>query len=205
VLKARFGQDFDDRIARAFPLLVRSGLHPNLLSLLGVAVSLAGAWAFADGRLRLGALVVTLGGVFDLVDGVVARRQGRVTRFGGFLDSSLDRVVDMGLLLGLLMHYATAGETGFAWLAAFALVATVMVSYTKARAESVVPAFEGGILERAERVVILVLGGLLGVMPLALGIVAVGSAITAGQRIALAHRLMAALDSGEAREGTHGG
>jgi CDP-diacylglycerol--glycerol-3-phosphate 3-phosphatidyltransferase len=124
----------------------------------------------------------------------VARRQGRVTTFGGFLDSSLDRVVDMALLLGLVLHYASRGAAPLAGLAALALVATVLVSYTKARAESVLPHFEGGLLERAERIVILVVGGLSGLMPLALGVVAVGSTITAGQRIALAHRLMRELD-----------
>jgi CDP-diacylglycerol--glycerol-3-phosphate 3-phosphatidyltransferase len=195
VLKARFGHDFDERIARTLPFLFHPRVHPNAVSVVGVGVSLAGAWAFAEGRFRQGALIVLLGGVFDLVDGVVARRQGRVTTFGGFLDSSLDRVVDMALLLGPLMHYARRGELALAWLAALALVATVMVSYTKARAESVLRSFEGGLLERAERVVLLVLGGLLGVMPLALGVVALGSTVTAGQRIALAHRRMAELDA----------
>jgi CDP-diacylglycerol--glycerol-3-phosphate 3-phosphatidyltransferase len=195
VLKARLGHDFDERIARALPSLVfHRRVHPNVLSLMGVAVSLGGAWAFAEGAFRLGAVIVLLGGVFDLVDGVVARRQGRVTTFGGFLDSSLDRVVDMALLLGLVLHYASRGAAPLAGLAALALVATVLVSYTKARAESVLPHFEGGLLERAERIVILVVGGLSGLMPLALGVVAVGSTITAGQRIALAHRLMRELD-----------
>ena len=198
MLKARFGHDFDERIARTLPFLFHPRVHPNALSLVGLGISLAGAWSFAEGRFRQGALIIALGGLFDLVDGVVARRQGRVTTFGGFLDSSLDRVVDMALLIGLLMHYARAGESPLAWLAAFALVATVLVSYTKARAESVLPSFEGGILERAERIVILMLGGLLGAMPLALAIVALGSAVTAGQRIALAHRRMSALDAARA-------
>jgi CDP-diacylglycerol--glycerol-3-phosphate 3-phosphatidyltransferase len=200
VLKARFGHDFDERIARALPFLFHPRVHPNALSVVGLAISLAGAGAFAAGRFRQGALIVLLGGVFDLVDGVVARRQGRVTTFGGFLDSSLDRVADMALLLGLVMHYAGAGASALAWLAALALVATVLVSYTKARAESVLPGFEIGILERAERVVILALGGLAGWMPLALAIVAVGSLVTAGQRIALAHRRMGELDASR-REG----
>jgi CDP-diacylglycerol--glycerol-3-phosphate 3-phosphatidyltransferase len=204
VLKARLGHDFDERIARAVPFLFHPRVHPNVLSLLGVAVSLGGAWAFAEGAFRIGAFVILLGGLFDLVDGVVARRQGRATRFGGFLDSSLDRVVDMALLLGLVMHYAGGGATSLAWLAALALVATVLVSYTKARAESVVPDFKGGLLERAERIVILVLGGLTGWMPLALAIVALGSCITAGQRIALAHRLMRELDLQSAQETPHG-
>jgi CDP-diacylglycerol--glycerol-3-phosphate 3-phosphatidyltransferase len=200
VLKARLGHDFDERIARALPFLFHPRVHPNALSVLGVLVSLGGAFAFAQGSFRLGAGIVLLGGVFDLTDGVVARRQGRVTTFGGFLDSSLDRVVDMALLLGLVLHYAGRGAVALAWLAGFALVATVLVSYTKARAESVVPDFKGGLLERAERIVILVLGGLTGWMPLALGVVAVGSAITAGQRIALAHRLMRELDLRRAEE-----
>jgi CDP-diacylglycerol--glycerol-3-phosphate 3-phosphatidyltransferase len=199
VLKARFGYDFDERIARALPFLFHPRVHPNALSLVGLAVSLTGAWSFAEGRFRQGALIVLLGGVFDLVDGVVARRQGRVTTFGGFLDSSLDRVVDMALLLGLMMYYARGGEPALAWLAALALVATVLVSYTKARAESVLPGFEGGILERAERIVILVAGGLAGAMPLALAVVALGSAITAGQRIAQAQRRMAELDASRER------
>jgi CDP-diacylglycerol--glycerol-3-phosphate 3-phosphatidyltransferase len=194
VLKARLGYDFDERIARALPFLFHRRVHPNVLSVIGVVVSLGGAWAFAEGAFRVGAGIVLLGGVFDLVDGVVARRQGRVTTFGGFLDSSLDRVVDMALLLGLVLHYAGGGAVGLAGLAALALVATVLVSYTKARAESVLPDFKGGLLERAERIVILVVGGLSGLMPVALGAIALGSTITAGQRIALAHRLMRELD-----------
>jgi CDP-diacylglycerol--glycerol-3-phosphate 3-phosphatidyltransferase len=200
VLKARLGYDFDERIARAVPFLFHPRVHPNALSLLGVLVSLGGAWAFAEGAFRTGAALVLVGGAFDLVDGVVARRQGRVTTFGGFLDSSLDRLVDMALLLGLVIHYAARGASALGWLAGAALVATVLVSYTMARAESVVPDFKGGLLERAERIVILVLGGLTGWMPLALAVVAAGSAITAGQRIALAHRLMRELDLRRAEE-----
>ena len=199
MLKARLGHDYDERIARALPFLFHPRVHPNVLSVLGVVVSLGGAWAFAEGAFRLGAAIVLVGGVFDLVDGVVARRQGRVTTFGGFLDSSLDRVVDMALLLGLVLYYAGRGASALAVLAALALVATVLVSYTKARAESVVPGFQGGLLERAERIVILVAGGLAGLMPVALAIIALGSVITAGQRIALAHRLMGELDA--TREG----
>jgi CDP-diacylglycerol--glycerol-3-phosphate 3-phosphatidyltransferase len=90
----------------------------------------------------------------------------------------------MALLLGLVLHYASRGAAGLAGPAALALAATVLVSYTKARAESVLPDFEGGSFERAERVVILVAGGLSGLM-LALGVIALGSAIMAGQRTRL--------------------
>jgi CDP-diacylglycerol---glycerol-3-phosphate 3-phosphatidyltransferase len=195
VIKARFGEGLDEAIQRLFPFLFRGWVSPNLLSICGVLVSLSGAAAFAQGAFRTGGVLVLAGGFFDLVDGVVARHQGRPTPFGAFLDSTLDRLVDMVILLGILMHYAQVGSLGLAWLTGVALVATVMVSYAKARAESILPGFKGGILERAERLLILVAGALLGLMPVALGVVALGSAITAGQRIALAHRGMSELDA----------
>jgi phosphatidylglycerophosphate synthase len=195
VIKSRFGEGLDQRIQQFFPFLFRRRLDPNLLSVCGVAVSLGAAWAFAEGAFVLGGLLVLGGGFFDLVDGVVARHNGTSSRWGAFLDSSLDRLVDMALLLGILMHYAREGAFGVAWLAAVALVATVMVSYTKARAESIVPDFKGGLLERAERVLILVAGAFLGLVPLALGLVAVGSVITAWQRMVLAHRRMSEIDT----------
>ncbi len=195
MIKAKFGEGLDETVQRVFPFLFRRPLNPDLLSVCGLVVSLAGALAFAQGALRSGALLVLAGGFFDLVDGVVARRQGRASTFGAFLDSTLDRLVDMGLLLGILMHYAAGGQLGLAWLAGLALISTVMVSYAKARAESILPDFKGGLLERAERLLILVAGALVGWLPLALGVVAVGSTITAGQRVALAHRRMAQLDA----------
>jgi CDP-diacylglycerol--glycerol-3-phosphate 3-phosphatidyltransferase len=199
VIKARFGEELDGRIQRLFPFLFRRSIDPNLLTVMGLLVSLAGAVAFARGAFRLAAALVLIGGFFDLVDGVVARHHGTVTTFGAFLDSTLDRVVDMALLLGIQMHYARSGSPGLAWLAGLALVACIMVSYTKARAESVLPGFKGGLMERAERIVVLVAGALFGLMPLALGVVAAGAGVTAVQRIVLARRGMDVLDRERAK------
>jgi CDP-diacylglycerol--glycerol-3-phosphate 3-phosphatidyltransferase len=200
MIKSTIGSDLDATVDRVFPFLAKVRLHPNWFSLFGLIVSLVGAALFAEGSFRSGALVTALGGFFDLTDGVVARHQGRTSTFGAFLDSTLDRVVDMALLFAIAMYYQGQGEAGLAWLAGFALVATVIVSYSKARAESVVADFKGGWFERAERLVVLMVGAVLGFLPLALAIVAIGSAITAGQRITLAWRKMDALDAGE----THG-
>jgi CDP-diacylglycerol--glycerol-3-phosphate 3-phosphatidyltransferase len=199
VIKARFGEELDGRIQRLFPFLFRRSIDPNLLTVMGLLVSLAGAVAFARGAFRLAAALVLIGGFFDLVDGVVARHHGTVTTFGAFLDSTLDRVVDMALLLGIQMHYARSGSPGLAWLAGLALVACIMVSYTKARAESVLPGFKGGLMERAERIVVLVAGALFGLMPLALGVVAAGAGVTAVQRIVLARQGMDVLDRERAK------
>jgi phosphatidylglycerophosphate synthase len=188
LLKARFGFSLDAAIRRAVPFLFHRRVHPNALSALGAAISLAGAARFAAGELREGAALAALGGFFDLTDGVVARAQGRATRFGALLDSTLDRLVDVALLLGLALHYAESGARLWAWVAGAALAGSVLTSYTKARAEVWLRSFSGGLLERAERIALLVAGGLLGWMPAALALVALGSAATAVQRVIMAYR-----------------
>jgi phosphatidylglycerophosphate synthase len=198
VLKSRFGSDFDAHIRGAVPFLFHRRVHPNALTLLGTLISLAAAAEFAGGELRGGALLTALGGLFDLTDGIVARAQSRATRFGAFLDSSMDRLVDVALLFGLALHYAASREMLWAWTAGAALAGSVLTSYTKARAEFWLRDFSGGWLERAERILLLIAGGLLGLMPLALAILAVGSVATAVQRIIIAHRRLGA----EAEEAT---
>lgn len=192
MLKARFGIAFDAAILRAAPFLAHPRVHPHALTLVGAAISLAAAVDFAAGSLRRGAALAALGGLFDLVDGVVARAQHRATRFGAFLDSTLDRLVDVALPFGLALHYAGSGQLRWAWLAGAALAGSVLTSYAKARAERWLRDFEGGWLERAERVALWVAGGLLGAMPLALAVVAAGSVATAAQRIIIARRRLGA-------------
>jgi CDP-diacylglycerol--glycerol-3-phosphate 3-phosphatidyltransferase len=202
VIKANFGSRVDAALERFFPFLFRRPLNPNLLSVLGVLISLSGAVSFAQGALPLGGVLLLVGGFFDVLDGAVARHNGTSSSFGAFLDSTLDRIVDMAILLGILMHYAKAGDLPLALLAGLASIATVMVSYTKARAESIVSEFNGGIMERFERVVLLVIGALTGYLPLFLGIVAAGSAITAIQRVAMAYREMVRVDAAAQGEKT---
>ncbi len=198
MIKEKFGGRIDAWVEAAVPFLLRRPIDPNLLSVLGVLVSLGGSFAFGLGSFVAGGILVLAGGFFDLVDGVVARRFGRATTFGAFLDSTLDRLVDMAILLGILMFFAGAGDRASAFLAGFAMMASVLVSYAKARAEQFVPSFGGGVLERGERIVILALGGLTGYMRLALWVVAVGAAITVAQRFALAYREMTRLDAATA-------
>ena len=202
MIKAKSGRSLDAAVQRVFPFLFRRPLNPNLLSVLGVLVSLCSAVSFAWGGLPLGGVLLLVGGFFDLVDGAVARHNGTSSSFGAFLDSTLDRIVDMAILLGILMHYAKDGELALALLAGLASITTVMVSYTKARAESIVSGFNGGIMERGERVLFLVAGALTGYLPLCLGIVAAGSAVTAIQRVAMAYREMAQVDAAAQGEKT---
>jgi len=200
VIKEKLGEQLDSWIHRAFPFLFKRPIDPNLLTVVGTAVSLGAAWAFAAGSFRTGALVMLAGGFFDLVDGVVARHFGTSTSFGAFLDSSLDRVADMAIPLGLVIHYGGEGDLVPQLLAAVVLVASVLTSYAKARAELLIPHLPGGLLERGERVGLLAAGGLFGVMVPVLWVLAIGTTWTAAQRFAAAHRELGLLDQGRRLE-----
>jgi CDP-diacylglycerol--glycerol-3-phosphate 3-phosphatidyltransferase len=199
VIKEKLGKYLDDWIHRAFPVLFKRPVNPNLLTVVGTAVSVGAAWAFAEGWFRTGALVMLAGGFFDLVDGVVARHFGTSSSFGAFLDSTLDRLVDMAVLLGLVMYYGGRGEMVPQLLAGVVLVSSIVTSYAKARAELMIPHLPGGVLERGERVGLLAAGGLFGLMVPALWVLAVGTTWTAGQRILAAHRELTNLDATNAQ------
>jgi len=198
VIKALLDDRLDGWLRRLLPFLFRGPLSPNLLTVVGTLISLAAAVAFALGCFVAGGALMLAGGFFDLVDGAVARHRGIATRFGGFLDSTLDRLVDMALLLGLAMNFALQGEPGRVLLAGCALIASVLVSYAQARAQVSVPSFfRVGIFERGERFVLLAAGAILGFVVLALWIIAIGSAVTVVQRMAHAFREMERIDAAE--------
>jgi phosphatidylglycerophosphate synthase len=200
VIKSLVGDRLDPAVRAVFPFLLTRRLDPNALTVAGTLVSLGAATAFALGSFPAGGALIFAGGFFDLVDGVVARHRGVATRFGAFLDSTLDRLADMAILLGIATHYAVAGEPGLVLLAGCALVASVLVSYAQARAEVFLPGFKVGFLERAERLLILMAGALFGFMVVALWVVAIGSAITVAQRFARAYREMERMDANERRQ-----
>ncbi len=197
MIKSALGDRLDGWVRAVSPFLFRLKLNPNALTVTGTLVSLLSAAAFATGAFVWGGVLICAGGAFDLVDGVVARHQGRATRFGAFLDSTLDRLADMAILLGIAIHYAASGEPGRVLLAGSALIASALVSYAQARAEVFVPHFKVGLLERAERLLILTAGALTGFMVPALWIVLVGSAVTVAQRMARAYRELARIDADE--------
>jgi phosphatidylglycerophosphate synthase len=195
VVKSVFGDRVDGWLHAWFPFLFHKRVSPNLLTVAGCGVSLLAAAAFAGGYFRGAGLLILAGGVFDLVDGVIARHHGIATRFGGFLDSTLDRLVDMALLVGVAVYFAASGDAPHVLLAGAALITSVLVSYAQARAELVVPGFRVGLFERAERVVVLAAGALFGFLVPALWIVTLGSAITVAQRFAKAYQEMEQIDA----------
>jgi len=190
VIKARFGSSIDGWIHTAFPFLFKRAVNPNLLTVVGTLVSVAAAIALAFGHFVAGGLLLLAGGFFDLVDGVVARHFQSSTPFGAFLDSTMDRLVDMVVLLGIVLHYGGQGQPGVVLLAGIVLISSVMTSYAKARAEQFVSELRGGIFERGERIVLLALGALSSFMVPILWVLAIGTTFTVIQRFASAYREM---------------
>lgn len=179
--------NYKDRIAGwadpALRLLLRLRLRPNHLTILGLGSSFLAALAFAWERERLAGGLLILSGLFDFFDGSLARLSGQVTPFGAFLDSVIDRYSDLVVLLGLILLFIRVGKFREILLTMVVLVGTVMVSYTKARAQSIGVACEIGLMERPERQICLIAGALLNLLPLALWALAILVNFTAVQRI----------------------
>jgi CDP-diacylglycerol--glycerol-3-phosphate 3-phosphatidyltransferase len=163
--------------------LAATGINPNVLTFIGLVVNFWAAALFATGRFKTGAMVIFFAGFLDMLDGQVARRTNRVTAFGAFYDSTLDRYSDMALYLGLLVYYAVNGRTSYVILAAVATAGSVMVSYARARAESLIPLCKVGFMERPERMVLLIIGGLFDRMAAVLWVISVVSTLTVIHRI----------------------
>ena len=195
MIKASFGDRLDAWIHRIFPFLFWRPLHPDALTVTGAGVSVVSALVLANGDLLAGGLLILFGGFFDLVDGVVARHHGIATSFAAFIDSTLDRLVDAVLMLGLIVLYASTGDLLTAAVASVALVATFLTSYAKARAETVIPKLEGGLLERGERIGLLATGAILDVMVPVLWLLAAGTCFTVAQRFTVAYRELSRLDA----------
>ncbi|MGH9699654.1 MAG: CDP-alcohol phosphatidyltransferase family protein [Candidatus Acidiferrales bacterium] len=170
-------------VERLAALLSPTGIPPNVITWSALVLNLWAGILFAAGRFAAAGGLMILSGLCDLLDGRVARLQNRVSLFGGFLDSILDRYADLILFLGLLIYYAHVNRFTYAMLAGAAAAGAVMVSYAKARAESLVPSMEVGFWDRPERLVLLIIGALGNRMPLALWILAIGPNITVIHRI----------------------
>ncbi len=163
--------------------LALSRVHPNVLTFIGLLINGVAAFLFAQGKLRTAGYVVLGAGLFDMVDGRVARETNRVTRFGGFFDSVLDRYSDLGVLVGLLVYYASINRFFYVVLTAVVMTGTVMVSYTRARAENTIPKCKVGFLERPERVVLIIIGALFNRMAQVLWVIAILSNVTVIHRM----------------------
>jgi CDP-diacylglycerol--glycerol-3-phosphate 3-phosphatidyltransferase len=175
---------FFGRIIQAIvSALALSKVHPNVLTFIGLLINIWAAFLFSYGKFVPAGLVVIGAGLFDMVDGRVARETNQVTRFGGFFDSVLDRYSDLALLVGLLIYYASINRYFYVVLTAIVMTGTVLTSYARARAENTITKCKVGFLERPERVVLIIIGALANRMAPVLWVIAVLSNITVISRI----------------------
>jgi CDP-diacylglycerol--glycerol-3-phosphate 3-phosphatidyltransferase len=164
-------------------VLALSRIHPNVLTFIGLLINVGAAVLFARGSMVWGGIVVIGAGLFDMVDGRVARATKQVTLFGGFFDSVIDRYSDLALYMGLLVYYASINRFFYIVLTAIVMTGSVMISYARARAENAIPKCKVGFLERPERVVLIIIGALFGRMAQVLWVIAVLSNLTVVHRM----------------------
>ena len=148
--------------------LARSRINPNVLTFIGLLINIACGVLYGYGSFFTAGLFMILANLFDLLDGLVARLRGRATRFGAFFDSVIDRYSDVIVYVGIMVFYArdtASHSTLLVAITGLALVGSVMISYSRARAESLDIACKVGFLERPERVVLLIIGSLTQIGP----------------------------------------
>ncbi len=159
------------------------GMTPNAVTVLGFLLTVAVAWVLAAGQTQLAGWLIIFALAFDAVDGTLARTSGRTSHFGAFLDSTLDRWAEIAIYMALVWVFLRTGQNLAVFLAVAALASSLMVSYTRARAEGVGIQCKGGLLTRLERIIILIVGLIFNLVIWALAIITVLAGFTAVQRI----------------------
>ncbi|HTV00608.1 MAG TPA: CDP-alcohol phosphatidyltransferase family protein [Luteitalea sp.] len=164
-------------------LCVALRIHPNVLTLIGVCINLAAAWALALGRFVLAGGIMVAANLFDFIDGKVAHESGTASEFGGFWDSVMDRFSDLALFLGLVYLYGSLQRPDYVLVTALAMIFTVLTSYTRARAESLIEKCKVGFMERPERIVLFMIGAFTNRMAAVLWVILVLSVLSVAGRI----------------------
>src|ERR1039457_116835 len=181
--------------------LALTKISPNVLTFLGLVINIIAACFFGFARsynanrmFLYAGLVIIGAGIFDMVDGRGARATNQVTQFGGFFDSIIDRYSDAALFFGLLVYYARANRFFYVVMVALVMISSVMVSYARARAESLIASCKVGFMERPERIVLIIIGALFNRMGPVLWVIAVLSTITVIHRISHTYRILKATE-----------
>jgi len=178
-------------------------IHPNVLTFVGVLVNTWAAVHLAKGQFVTAGAIMIVANIFDFIDGKVAVELGEVSRFGGFWDSVIDRFSDIALFIGLIYLYSDNGRTDYALIASLAMMFALMTSYTRARAESLIPKCKVGFMERPERIVLFMIGAFTNRMAGVLWVILVLSILAVVNRIYYTYLALNALPL-PSREGLRG-
>ena len=167
---------------------VALGIHPNVLTLIGVLINVAAAVALGKDQFVLAGVIMIVANIFDFIDGKVAHITGKQSEFGAFWDSTLDRFSDLALFTGLIWLYSSLGREGYVLVATCALIFSIMTSYARARAESLIDKCKVGFMERPERIVLFMIGAFTNRMAGVLWVILVLSVFTVADRIIHTYR-----------------
>ena len=162
---------------------VTLGIHPNVLTLIGVLINVGAAVALGREHFLLAGVIMIVANIFDFIDGKVAHITGKVSRFGAFWDSTLDRFSDIALFLGLIYLYAHLHRTDYVMVASRAMMFSIMTSYARARAESLIDKCKVGFMERPERIVLFMIGAFTDRMAAVMWVILILSIVTVANRI----------------------
>jgi CDP-diacylglycerol--glycerol-3-phosphate 3-phosphatidyltransferase len=183
MISNRIGHRLDPYLYQLLKKSLGKRANPNLFTFMGFFSTLFASFLILKEFVFVAGLLIIFSGIFDLIDGVVARKLGKVTTFGGFLDSVMDRYSDLLLLLSLLVYYLKKGDSVLVILTAVVSIGTALIPYVRARAEAANISCNTGLMERAERIILLSAGALLGWMEPMLWILAILTHFTVLQRI----------------------
>jgi len=191
LLSSRLGHSLDPLALKVYRFFFRRvDVTPNVLTILGFIVALGASFLIGLGLLLPSGIMLLLSGLFDVLDGVVARNTGRVTDFGGFLDSVLDRYSDLAVTLAVLLFFVHKDDFVFAVLAAIASIGVAAIPYARARAEAAGVQCKSGLLERPERMILMILGLCFNLLRPAILLLALFTHVTVVQRVLLVKRAM---------------
>lgn len=165
-------------------------IHPNILTFVGVLINTWAAVHLAKGQFIMAGVIMIVANIFDFIDGKVAVELGVVSKFGGFWDSVIDRFSDIALFIGLMYLYSDNGRTDYALIASLAMMFALMTSYTRARAESLIPKCKVGFMERPERIVLFMIGAFTNRMAGVLWVILVLSIFSVADRVILTYRVL---------------
>jgi CDP-diacylglycerol--glycerol-3-phosphate 3-phosphatidyltransferase len=177
------GKTFNYPLRLIIAVCVRLRIHPNLLTFTGVVINIAAGWALATGSFLTAGVIMVAANVFDFIDGKVAMETGKTSKFGGFWDSVIDRFSDLALSVGLICLYSSVGRTDYVLITSIAMVFATMTSYTRARAESLLPKCKVGFMERPERIVLFMIGAFTNRMAAVMWVIGLLSIVTVVDRI----------------------
>ena len=183
MISNRVGHRLDPYVNSVLKKCLGQKLNPNLFTFFGLLATLTASFFIIEKFWLVGGLAIIFSGLFDLFDGVVARNLGKVTAFGGFLDSVLDRYSDLLLLLAFLIYYLKKGDSCLVILTSVVSIGTILIPYVRARAEALQIPCNIGLMERAERIILLSAGTLFNWMEPILWVLAILTHFTVLQRI----------------------